>query len=160
MLRWLTSLSFPRQLGEWAYDYSECRSPCRLHQIETLTFLSTVQIRREVDSTHGFHSSRTPDHAVATGPASSHVKPSSVNSSEVRLRHAHEVAANDGHEIQPGEESRLSGRTIGEQEGPNSAPPNNSREAAMAAGMQHGHGHDDHDSEKRRVQEKDPATMV
>ncbi|BGP58638.1 hypothetical protein JCM8202v2_006307 [Rhodotorula sphaerocarpa] len=128
------------ELGEWAYDY--------------------IQIRREVDSTHGFHSSRTPDHAVATGPASSHVKPSSVNSSEVRLRHAHEVAANDGHEIQPGEESRLSGRTIGEQEGPNSAPPNNSREAAMAAGMQHGHGHDDHDSEKRRVQEKDPATMV
>lgn len=73
---------------------------------------------------------------------SAHVKPSSINSSEVRLRHEHEIAANGGHEVHHGEESRLSGRTVGGTgaagEGPSSAPPNNSREAASAAGMNHG----------------------
>ncbi|KAG0655762.1 hypothetical protein C6P46_000724 [Rhodotorula mucilaginosa] len=112
------------ELGEWAYDY--------------------IQLRREVDSTHGFQPRGVPPHtrphdaeAVAAHLPSAHVKPSSINSSEVRLRHEHEIAANGGHEVHHGEESRLSGRAAA-SEGPSSAPPNNSREAASAAGMNHG----------------------
>ncbi|MEI4855982.1 hypothetical protein, partial [Klebsiella pneumoniae] len=64
------------ELGEWAYDY--------------------IQLRREVDSTHGFQPRGVPPHtrphdaeAVAAHLPSAHVKPSSINSSEVRLRHEH-----------------------------------------------------------------------
>lgn len=73
------------------------------------------------------------------------------------------MAANGGHEVRLGDESRLSGRTIGAHaggqvataaEGPSStAPPNNSREAASAAGMNDGILHE-------KLHEKDPSHLA
>lgn len=115
---------------------------------------AAVQIRREVDSTHGFKPAHPAATYVGAELPSTHVRPSSINSSEVRLRHQHEVAANDGHEIQHGEESRLSGRTIGgAAEGPSTEPPSNTREAGPGAFKGHGILHE-------KVNEKQPSDMV
>ncbi|BGO96242.1 hypothetical protein NBRC10512_002114 [Rhodotorula toruloides] len=120
-------------------------------EVETGEFCyDFIALRREVDSTHGFYPLSTPNqHTSASahpGPAA-HVKPASINSSEERLRHRHEVAANGGHEVRYGQESRLSGADLERGEsvtgdaggGPSQAPPANSREAQMAQGLNGGH---------------------
>ncbi|BGP35983.1 hypothetical protein JCM10296v2_007835 [Rhodotorula toruloides] len=120
-------------------------------EVETGEFCyDFIALRREVDSTHGFYPLSTPNqHGSASahsGPAA-HVKPASINSSEERLRHRHEVAANGGHEVRYGQESRLSGADLERGEpvtgdaggGPSQAPPANSREVQMAQGLNGGH---------------------
>jgi hypothetical protein len=120
------------QTGEFCYDF--------------------IALRREVDSTHGFYPLSTPNQHAGAGAgsgAATHVKPASINSSEERLRHRHEVAANGGHEVRYGQQSRLSGADLDLERGepvtadagggPSQAPPANSREAQMAAGMNGGH---------------------
>ncbi|GEM11871.1 ammonium transmembrane transporter [Rhodotorula toruloides] len=70
-------------------------------EVETGEFCyDFIALRREVDSTHGFYPLSTPNQHVSAGAGpAAHVRPASVSSSEERLRHRHEVAANGGHEV-------------------------------------------------------------
>ncbi|GAA5945587.1 hypothetical protein JCM3775_000532 [Rhodotorula graminis] len=95
------------EMGEWSYDF--------------------IQLRREVDSTHGFLPA-DPEHGHAPPHPfnNSRVKPASINSSEDRIRKEAEIRGNGGQEL------HFTGEDVS---GPSDAPPANSREKSMAAGM-------------------------
>lgn len=119
------------EMGEWSYDF--------------------IQLRREVDSTHGFlpadpEHGHAPPHPFAGG---SRVKPASINSSEDRIRKEAEIRGNGGQELHfsgVGAGARA-GATDGGAGGPSDEPPANSREKSMAAGING--GADEHHHHKK-----------